>query len=75
MKDIPKPSIFEVTRRYAACIYALSEVLGLAPYTLLKEHHAAIATVFLEASRNGIRLDDSVHLPLIYSHIVKGGSE
>ena len=67
-----KPSIYEVTRRYSACIYALSEVLGILPYELLCKHHAAIATVFLEASRNGVRIDPSVHLPTIHSHLIKG---
>ena len=64
-----KRSIYEVARRYSACIHALSDILGIPPYVLLTKHHAAIATVFLEVSKNGIRLDGGVQLAPIY-HIL-----
>jgi hypothetical protein len=59
----PRPTIYEVARRYAACLYALSDVLGITPLDMLTRHREVVTATFMQASREGIRISSSVNLP------------
>jgi len=60
-----RPTIYEVARRYAGCVYALSGVLGINPYEVLKNHREVCTAVFMQASREGIRISSNVEFPPI----------
>jgi hypothetical protein len=63
MHQRQKPSIYEVAKRYAACTYALADILGIDPLSMLKNHREVITAVFMQASREGIRIRPEVKIP------------
>jgi hypothetical protein len=68
--DRPRPTIYEVAKRYTACLYALSNTLGIDPVTMLTKHREVITAVFMQASREGIKVAPSVELltlPKLYA--------
>jgi hypothetical protein len=56
-------TIYEVCRRYAACLYAMSDILGIDPYTMLTKHREVVSNCFQQASREGIRLRSDIDIP------------
>jgi hypothetical protein len=62
-EDRPKPTIYEVAKRYACCLYAMSDILGIDPYTMLTKHREVVSNVFQQASREGIKIATDVRVP------------
>ena len=58
-----RPTVYEVCRRYIACLYALSDILGIPPEDMLTRHRKVISACFMQASREGVRLANSVPIP------------
>jgi hypothetical protein len=67
--DRPKPTIYEVAKRYACCLYAMSDILGIEPYTMLTKHREVVSNVFQQASREGIKIASDVRVPKL-EHVV-----
>ena len=56
-------TIYSVCRRYAACLYAMSDILGINPYVMLTKHREVVSNCFQQASRENIRISSAVELP------------
>ena len=63
MLENNKGTIYEVCRRYAACMYALSDIMGISPFDMLTKHREVITACMMQASREGIRISSAVDLP------------
>lgn len=59
----PRPTIYEVAKRYACCLYAMSDILGIDPYVMLSKHREVVSNVFQQASREGIKIASDVRVP------------
>ncbi len=59
----PRPTIYEVAKRYACCLYAMSDILGIDPYVMLSKHREVVSNVFQQASREGIKIVSDVRVP------------
>lgn len=70
----PRGTIYEVARRYVACAYALADILGIDPYTMISKHREVVSNVFQQASREGIRIDSKVDIPRLFPIIVDSGT-
>jgi hypothetical protein len=70
-----KPTIYEVAKRYAACVYAMADVFGLDPLTMLTRHREVCTAVFMQAGRENVRIDEHVRIPplnrLYAPHVLK----
>lgn len=62
----PRPTIYEVAKRYACCCYALADVFGIDPITMLTKHREVITATFMQASKEGVRIDRSVQVPQLH---------
>ena len=63
MSEHSKGTIYECARRYACVVYALSDVLGIDPLTMITERREVCTAVFMQASREGIKIASDVRVP------------
>lgn len=63
MGDQNRGTIYEVCRRYACCVYALSDIFGIDPYTILTKHREVATACMMQASREGIKIASDVRVP------------
>ena len=68
-EDRPKPTIYEVARRYACCLYAMSDILGIDPYIMLTKHREVVSNVFQQASREGIKIGSHIEVPKLQQQV------
>jgi hypothetical protein len=61
-EDRPKRTIYEVAKRYVCCLYAMSDILGIDPYTMLTKHREDVSNVFQQASREGIKIASHIEV-------------
>src|SRR5262245_35264417 len=69
-----KTTISECARRYHSCALAFSRSLGIPLAEALRDYHAPITAVFIEASRCGLRLPAGVTLPRLAEAPVAQGT-
>jgi hypothetical protein len=74
----PRETLTALARRYHGCALALSRTLGMPLETVLRDYAAAVSTLFIEASRQGIRLPPPAILPPLHRatgghHLATGG--
>ena len=70
MSEQNHATIYEVCRRYVACLYAMSDILGIDPYVMLTKHREVVSNAFQQASREGIKLKTDIVLPTLQQHIL-----
>lgn len=75
LPDRSKGTIYEVAKRYTCCLYALSDILGIDPYTVLKNHREVVSNIFQQASREGIKIANDVRVPRLHKILVSDTSE
>ena len=61
----PKPSITEVARRYHAAAIAVATTFGITLEEVLNERREIVTAVFMQASREGLKLPATVELPTL----------
>ena len=61
-----RPSITEVARRYHACALALAQTFHISLEEVLDDRREVCTAVFMQASREGIRLASRVDLPPLH---------
>jgi hypothetical protein len=66
----PRATIYEVARRYTCCLYALSDILGLDPYTVLTKHQEVVSNIFQQASREGIKIAPHIEVPKLQQQAI-----
>src|SRR3712207_4456753 len=73
VSGVAPTTITEIARRYYSCAVALAKVMGLPlTETFLTEHHAAIASCFIETSRCELRLPAGATLPPLAAPVIEG---
>ena len=60
-----KPSITEVARRYHAAAVAVATTFGIPLEEVLNERREIVTAVFMQASREGLKLPATVELPML----------
>ena len=60
-----KPSITEVARRYHACALAVATTFGISLEEAVNERRELCTAIFLQASREGLKLPPTVELPTL----------
>jgi hypothetical protein len=66
----PRTTIYEVSIRYTYCLYALSDILGLDPYTVLTRHREVVSNIFQQDSREGIKITTHIEVPKLQQQAV-----
>jgi hypothetical protein len=63
-QDRPQPpeSITASARRYHACLLAFAHTTGIPPLEVLRDHYTAVTAIYIETSRQGVRLPAGVKL-------------
>jgi hypothetical protein len=70
MMDVrTRPTVYAHARLYVAGIFALADLLGIEPITVLTKHREVATTLFMQCCRDGIQVANSIDIPKVYQRL------
>ena len=70
-----KETIYSVAKRNYACVLALSSIMGFDPIVMLNERREICTAVFMQVSREGIKIKSDIKFPKLAQTILMNGRD